>query len=559
MAIQIIDGFQVNTALPIDNRIVASGSSARNAIPYKYHGLRVYDISDNIPYVWNGSSWLSENASGIVGAGTSNRIPLYTSSNVVGDSIIFQSGSSIGINTTSLGSTFSVVGSLSATTLSGDGSALTTGVIVNASNISTGALALNRLTNGSTGWILTGGVTSPAYVSPAQVSVGTASVSSNATITQTTTNATHYLTFVSSGAWTSTSGNSTIRANASGISYNPFTNILSAGRINYSGGALASATASIITHANLSSTAGSNVSNLEFSNVRNTSGSDWLTSGYRIQSKVDNQYLAYIQFNGTNNDAGMSIGTGYQSTDGSSNANERFQINSSGDVLITSANVFTSDTLKVRNTGGTGVARISVQASQPIITLRDASGTEKWSIYRKSTDDNLTFWNGSVDKLVLQSGGTLRAAADNSSALGTTSFRFTQVCAVNGTIQTSDLREKKDIQASNLGLEFITKLKPVSYKWKVGENIVTAEEDGVSENGELKYKQVITPREGKRTHYGLIAQEVKDVLGDIDFGGFIHDSESDLMGLRYDQFISPLIKAIQEQQAQIEELKSKIN
>jgi len=30
------------------------------------------------------------------------------------------------------------------------------------------------------------------------------------------------------------------------------------------------------------------------------------------------------------------------------------------------------------------------------------------------------------------------------------------------------------------------------------------------------------------------------------------------MGLRYDQFISPLIKAIQEQQAQIEELKSKI-
>jgi hypothetical protein len=35
MSIQIIDGFQVNTALPIDNRIVASGSAARNAISYQ--------------------------------------------------------------------------------------------------------------------------------------------------------------------------------------------------------------------------------------------------------------------------------------------------------------------------------------------------------------------------------------------------------------------------------------------------------------------------------------------------------------------------------------------
>jgi hypothetical protein len=561
MAIQIIDGFQVNTALPIDNRIVASGSSARNAIPYKYHGLRVYDISDNIPYVWNGSSWLSENASGIAGAGTAEYIPLYTSSNVISNSLLYQyngiiktadngNGSDLVQIDPEYGSVYAQGG------LYGPGSAITN---INASNISTGALALNRLTNGSTGWILTGGVTSPAYVSPTQVSVGTASVSSNATITQTTTNATHYLTFVSSGAWTSTAGNSTIRANASGISYNPFTNILTTGRINYSGGALASATASRITFANLTSTAASNVTNLEFNNVRNTIGTDWLTSGYRIQAKVDDQYLAYIQFNGTNNDSGISIGTGYQSTDSTSNANERFRISAFGDTVINSANPYTSDTLNVTNTSGSGVARMSIQANQPIITLRNAVGTEKWSIYRKSTDDNLTFYNGSVDKLVLQSGGTLRAAADNSSALGTTSFRFTQVCAVNGTIQTSDLREKKDIQSSNLGLEFITKLKPVSYKWKVGENIVTAEEDGVSENGELKYKQVITPREGKRTHYGLIAQEVKDVLGDIDFGGFIHDSESDLMGLRYDQFISPLIKAIQEQQAQIEELKSKIN
>ncbi len=560
MAIQIIDGFQVNTALPIDNRIVASGSSARNDIPYKYEGLRVFDTSDSVPYVWVNGAWQSENASGISGAGTATYLPVYTSSNVLGNSLLYQSG--VLVKTSNAGSgadkvTINAGTGLVTAAFSGNGSLITD---INASNIATGALALNRLTNGSTGWILTGGVTSPTYVNPNQVTVGTASVSSNSAITQTTTNATHFLTFVSNGTWASTTGNATIRANgnANTISYNPFTNILGTGRINYSGGALASATASIITHANLTSTAASSVTNLEFNNVRNTSGTDWLTSGYRIQSKVDNQYLAYIQFNGTNNDAGMSIGTGYQSTDGTSNTSERFRINSYGDTIINSANPYTADTLKVTNTSGGGSCKFVVQANTPILSLKTDAGVEKWAIYRKSTDDNLTFYNGSVDKLVLQSGGTLRAAADNSSALGTTTYRYTQVCAVNGTIQTSDLREKKDIQASSLGLEFITKLKPVSYKWKVGENIVTAVEDGLNENGEVKYKQVITPREGKRTHYGLIAQEVKEVLGDVDFGGFIHDSESDLMGLRYDQFISPLIKAIQEQQAQIEELKSKI-
>jgi hypothetical protein len=90
MAIQIIDGFQVNIASPIDNRIVASGSTARNAIPYKYHGLRVFDISDNIPYVWNGASWISENASGIVGSGTLYYFPTFTSSNVISNSFLYQ-------------------------------------------------------------------------------------------------------------------------------------------------------------------------------------------------------------------------------------------------------------------------------------------------------------------------------------------------------------------------------------------------------------------------------------------------------------------------------------
>ena len=91
--------------------------------------------------------------------------------------------------------------------------------------------------------------------------------------------------------------------------------------------------------------------------------------------------------------------------------------------------------------------------------------------------------------------------------------------------------------------------RPVSYKWIVGENIITYEKIP-NEEGKEEQKEIVTPRPGIRIHYGLIAQEVKEVLGDKDFGGYVHDQETDKMSLRYDQFISPLIKAIQELKAE---------
>jgi hypothetical protein len=145
--------------------------------------------------------------------------------------------------------------------------------------------------------------------------------------------------------------------------------------------------------------------------------------------------------------------------------------------------------------------------------------------------------------------------ADNARSLGLSSNRYTAVWAVNGTIQTSDAREKKDIIDSDLGLDFITKLRPVSYKWKVGQNIETTETT-INEEGNEITKSTITPRLGIRTHYGLIAQEVEALLDGKDFGGFIHDEETDIKGLRYDQFVPLLIKAIQELSSKIETLES---
>jgi hypothetical protein len=89
---QIIDGFTVNAAQPIDDRFVTSGTASRNAIVYKYNGLRVYDIVAKQPYVWDGTIWTSESSSTvtITGTTTTNNIPVFNGTSQVTNSLISQ-------------------------------------------------------------------------------------------------------------------------------------------------------------------------------------------------------------------------------------------------------------------------------------------------------------------------------------------------------------------------------------------------------------------------------------------------------------------------------------
>jgi hypothetical protein len=134
-------------------------------------------------------------------------------------------------------------------------------------------------------------------------------------------------------------------------------------------------------------------------------------------------------------------------------------------------------------------------------------------------------------------------------ATGVTARYWKTIYSNTGTIQTSDQRFKKDIESSNLGLDFINNLNPVSYKFIEGSKEIV---DG---------EYVSIP--GSRTHYGLIAQEVKEVLdqaGIEDFGGWVKldlsDEDSD-QALRYEEFISPLIKAVQELTARVQALEAR--
>lgn len=135
-------------------------------------------------------------------------------------------------------------------------------------------------------------------------------------------------------------------------------------------------------------------------------------------------------------------------------------------------------------------------------------------------------------------GANAQVTGDNQVQLGNSS---TSVYAYSSLNVRSDKRDKKDIEDTDLGLDFIKKLRPVKYKWNF-------------RNGEY---------EGKRYHQGLIAQEVKEVLDDMktDFAGYqdhkVNGGE-DVLSLAYGEFIAPLIKAIQELQVMIDDLKKQV-
>lgn len=159
------------------------------------------------------------------------------------------------------------------------------------------------------------------------------------------------------------------------------------------------------------------------------------------------------------------------------------------------------------------------------------------------------------------------ATGDNQVQLGNAST----TTYVYGTVQNrSDLRDKADVQDTVLGLDFISKLRPVDYKWDMREYYKSE----IPIQGELSdedFKVVIDlwltdnklsnlehngTKKRNRFHHGFIAQEVKD----LGFGGFQDHSVNggeDVLSIGYDEFIAPMVKAIQELKAEIELLKMK--
>lgn len=232
MAIEIIDGFKVNSAVPVDNRIVASGSTARNAITYKYEGLRVFDTSDSTPYVWLSNSWKKESQMSLsvpssitLGyASTSTYkvgqvLKVVSADNQLTNSNMFElnwlnasgaitnrviainhidgSGNNT-TNTVSSTAKLDVKGSVKATSFEGSGANITDISPLNF-NTSTSKIKINQIEPGTNGYVLRTTVDplSPSSSILQWIDLNTA-IAPSAITTQIETGAssTHYLTFV---------------------------------------------------------------------------------------------------------------------------------------------------------------------------------------------------------------------------------------------------------------------------------------------------------------------------------------------------------------------------
>ena len=117
--------------------------------------------------------------------------------------------------------------------------------------------------------------------------------------------------------------------------------------------------------------------------------------------------------------------------------------------------------------------------------------------------------------------------------------------------RTSDERVKKDFSASKLGLDFINDLEPVSYKFRP-----------VSEIDEsLRFENQEDRMDLDVYHLGLKAQNVRSALANYTENGYNivdEDTASGRLSMSYEQLITPLIQAVKDLSAKVNQLESEI-
>ena len=101
---------------------------------------------------------------------------------------------------------------------------------------------------------------------------------------------------------------------------------------------------------------------------------------------------------------------------------------------------------------------------------------------------------------------------------------------VNG----SDARLKENVQTLTDGLSVVTQLRPVTFQYKADYSKDTA----------------VQP--------GFIAQELQQAMAGKDYVDGVVQAGPEYLNVAYQSLIHVLVKAVQEQQAQIEQLRAEI-
>lgn len=146
-------------------------------------------------------------------------------------------------------------------------------------------------------------------------------------------------------------------------------------------------------------------------------------------------------------------------------------------------------------------------------------------------------------------GANSRITANNQVRIG--DANTTSIGGYRAWSNLSDARFKQNIREDVKGLEFILKLRPVTYEIDVA---ALEKATGIPSRSESAGEHMTKVLPNRQT--GFIAQEVDAAGRDIQYqfsGVDKPQNDQDFYGLRYAEFVVPLVKAVQEQQKMIQE------
>jgi trimeric autotransporter adhesin len=161
-------------------------------------------------------------------------------------------------------------------------------------------------------------------------------------------------------------------------------------------------------------------------------------------------------------------------------------------------------------------------------------------------------------------GAYARTSASNQVRIGDNSV--TSIGGYADWTNISDGRVKRNMKQNVPGLAFINKLKPITYNLNLeaADRLIQSSAAKDKEGKISESSGDVTARNAKEkvVHTGFVAQEVEKAAKELNFdfsGVDAAKNEHDLYGLRYSQFVVPLVKAVQELSQKNDEKDAKIH
>lgn len=273
----------------------------------------------------------------------------------------------------------------------------------------------------------------------------------------------------------------------------------------------------------------------------NITGGNTLTLISDAQSDADTAYNTAISAQGIAISAQSTANSAY------STANTKITAGFAAFDINNNATEIEGDKIRTGSLNANRISGGTIAASTSFVIQGGATITSANNLF---TVDQ----NGSVFlNAIFSSSGNIAISCGGVNA----NFISVNTVRVNGTlscvslVQTSDARLKNAVTALPSGLNFVNKLNPVSFYFnKIND------ENNILNNSTIE-------NEGKKKHFGFIAQELKQAMDESEFKSSDYsiweEDDHSTQSISYVELVPLLVKAVQELSAKVEELESRLN